>query len=201
MAKTPAPDGADSFCDLFPDGRLVVLMRDGRDAVTSAVKSFAWMDWEYALHDWVRGADSLDRVLATSDPERVGVFRFEDLWTAERDEVRRLVEFCGLDPHNFPFDQAAALPVLNSSESMSQSGRLTWQPVDRSEAFDPRARWANWTPEQLSRFNWLAGPVAERFGYDLEPAPRMDVFNRLRDAQWSARRLGAVTRRTVRRQS
>ena len=41
----------------------------------------------------------LSITLATeSDPAAVSVFRYEDLWTADGEQVRRLIEFCGLDP-------------------------------------------------------------------------------------------------------
>lgn len=123
------------------------------------------------------------------------VFRYEDLWTADGEQVRRLIEFCGLDPDRYPFDEARDLPVLNSSESVSKSGRLTWQPVDRSNTFDPRDRWTDWTTEDHSRFNWLAGAAAKRYGYALHDAPEMVWRNRLLDARWSTRRAGASVKR------
>lgn len=60
LAKTPSVVGLDHHADLFPREPLIVLVRDGRAVVRSAMRSFGW-SFERAVVSWTDGAE---RVLA-----------------------------------------------------------------------------------------------------------------------------------------
>jgi hypothetical protein len=84
---------------IFPNMRLVHVVRDGRDVAASVV-GFEWGPNEYdqALEWWARrleaGFAACDRI----PPERVHVVQVEDLIARNREhEYRRLLDFLGLD--------------------------------------------------------------------------------------------------------
>ena len=60
IAKTPSVQGLEAFSRFFPDERLILLVRDGRDVVESMVRSFGW-SFERALHTWTVAANAIIR--------------------------------------------------------------------------------------------------------------------------------------------
>jgi hypothetical protein len=126
---------ADLLYRMFPNMRLVHMIRDGRD-VACSVTRFGWgpSDPDEALEWWKRrverGFEATDRVPA----DRILVVQMEDLTRRHRErEYRRLLDFLGLE-------DAASMReyfMTTVSEARSHSGRWrTDVPADRLAAFE-----------------------------------------------------------------
>ncbi|MEX2176899.1 MAG: sulfotransferase [Pirellulaceae bacterium] len=189
VTKTPRADHVQLCPWLFPDQRLILLIRDGRSVVESAVKSFHW-SYRKAIDRWRRGA----RRILEFDRDHCGgsypylVVRYEDLVTNLEAELHRLLGFLGLDPRRYDFDAAAALPVRGSSTLKLHGEPLHWRPVAKRSDFSPLDRAAGWSLRQQARFLWRAGAYQRLLGYSAE-APQADgllgsLFQRLLDLQW-----------------
>lgn len=159
LSKTPDPWGLEYFFQLFPDCLLVLVVRDGRDVVESAARSWphepvaAWMTaWAENARQMVR---FLDR-LPDSHRQRVILVRYEDL-LAGRDEMSRLLTFLGLDPQEYPWDELDDMLVRGSSDLRSREGQLHWKPVEKPADFRPVGRWQNWSFWRRLRFKRIAG--------------------------------------------
>jgi len=198
------------FFELFPGARLVVLVRDGRSVVESCMSTFGW-EFDRAARDWATAAD---RILAFerdgAGAERYLRVRYEDLLDDVDAEMKRVLAFAGLDPREFDREAARNLPVRGSSSYLGGRGEIHWDPVPRGADFDPRRRWASWSPRMRERFAWIAGRQMQALGYGDEMASADGPLRWARESaldwRWSARtaarraayrgrvRLGTATR-------
>jgi hypothetical protein len=78
--------------------------------------------------------------------------------------LRELLTFLGLDAGSYEFAAARDLPVFGFSTFRGDRADLYWEPVDKSEAFQPLARSRGWNAPLRRRFAWLAGDLMHRLG-------------------------------------
>lgn len=164
VAKFPDVGGAARCHDLFPNAKLLVLVRDGRSVTESAVRTWGS---SYA-HEATKWASAAQTVLGLRDEQasagRRRLVRYEDLLTRLEHELESILRFCELDPEAYDFGAARALPLFGSStpggstESGSQAG------------FTGLSRWSGWDVRRHRRFNALAGEAMRSLGYELEDA-------------------------------
>lgn len=166
VIKTPSVRGIGRVPVLFPTARCVVVVRDARDAVESAVRTFGWSH-AGAMRRWAAGAREL---LELGDPFDSGpdrwwtVVRFEDLASDAPSVVPGILRFCGLDPG--AYDEAAyRQPVRGSSDLRLTEGDVDWRPRQLPEGFRPTGRWASWGPAERARFRAVVGDLNRRLGY------------------------------------
>ncbi len=166
VTKTPRADRLALYPWIFPDHPLLIIIRDGRSLVESAVRSFGWT-YRKAIERWARGAR---RILEFDRDERDRdcwylVVRYEDLVTDLDGELRRILAFLKLSPARYDFDEARALPVRGSSALKSAGQTLHWTPVAKSHDFNPLDRASGWTARQHRQFARKAGYLQELLGY------------------------------------
>lgn len=184
VAKTPSVDNLDSFYRFFPNARLVILVRDGRAAVESALRSFPCVTFDAAAREWARSVRLIRRFEETHRGCPYRIVRYEDLYGNQAAELKRLYEFLELDAAAVDLAALEELPVYGSSALGRKEGReLHWQAMKRTADFNPLERFRNWTPAQHARFNWLAEPELRIMGYE----PRLPSVSPLASAirnQW-----------------
>jgi hypothetical protein len=111
VETTPDNAGAaDSLTQVFPNARVINIVRDGRDAAVSASS----MPWgpnrpSSGLRWWASRVKAAHRAIGAADPDRVLTVRFEELVVTQREErFAELLDFVGLDavpPVRKYFDQ------------------------------------------------------------------------------------------------
>jgi len=194
VAKTPRIDNLDRFFDLLPNARLLILVRDGRAVVESGIQSFRWPR-EAAVRKWAECAEAIldfDRAHRGSG-HRYLIVRYEDLWTNQEAELRRVFGFLELEPDFYDYASAADQPVRGSSTVRNQGdGTLHWKPMPRTSDFDPMSRWQHWSDGRHLHFNWVAGRALAQLGYTLEhpelPGPFRTLWYRTQDIGWAVAR-------------
>ena len=188
VTKTPRADRLALFPWLFPDQPLLIIIRDGRSVVESAVKSFGW-SYDKAIKRWATGARKiLEFVQGKHElPCRSLVVRYEDLVTNNAAELRRILGFLRLDPASYDFDAAAAMPVRGSSTLKSQGQGLHWIPVPKSSDFNPLKRGTDWPARLNRKFLLAAGMYQQLLGYSVEGANPPGILGRL-FSRWLARK-------------
>jgi hypothetical protein len=208
VTKSPSVRNLALFFDLFPRARLLILIRDGRSAVQSAMTTFSW-DFDTAAHLWAEGAEEIRQFdHAYRDSGRsYRIVRYEDLVDDLEPRLAEILDFLDLDRDRFDFGAAAHLPVRGSSAFLGP-GRATvnWDPVEKDAAFAPKERWREWDPSLLRRFEWIAGDQLRHFGYQGSPDPPAGVLRplgqRMLDWRWQgcrfARRAGYWVQRQTR---
>lgn len=165
VAKFPRVTNIDKFFHLFPRQKLLILVRDGRALVESLHTSFRY-GREAATRDWVEAARHIKAFEQTwKDSDQYLVVHYEALHTNTEQEMRKILAFLQLDPDKYDFRAALDLPVVGSSVFKRGEGPVHWEPVSKTDAFNPLARAAGWTRRRHERFNWLAKDTLLYFGY------------------------------------
>lgn len=194
VLKTPSPVGVDGVHDLFPRARTILLVRDGRAVVESAMRSFGW-SFERAARTWDDGARRILAAASDGDP-RVHLVRYEDLLRTPDATLAALLDFLDLDRRGLDPALATALPVRGSSTTRRPGGLPDWSPTTDVRPADMLARGQDWPTARVRRFDWIAGEAMRALGYDLAPHhPRRAVHVAL-DRLWAVR---ATARRLARR--
>ncbi len=192
VTKTPRVENLGMFFKLFPDARLVILVRDGRAVLESGIKTFRW-NREAAMHRYARAARTIlefDEARKNSSHSYL-IVRYEDLWQDLEEELRRILDFLGLDPTLYDFQAARRLPVRGSSTIRAQGDeQIHWKPVEKTPEFDPMSRWRHWSRARHERFNWVAGRYLTCLGYELQYSSSnrflWSLWNAVHDAKWLA---------------
>ena len=168
IAKTPSVAGLDYFFQLFPTSQVVILVRDGRAVLESGMRSFSRWTFDSAAREWAAGARTIARFQQShaSRSHQFTLVRYEDLYTQQAVELKRLFEFLNLNTQGFNFNAVDNIPVRGSSVLRgAPAADVHWQPVAKTADFNPLERFKDWTPAQHARFNWLAGDALRLFGY------------------------------------
>ncbi len=189
VSKTPYVDHIDEFFTFFPRALLIILVRDGRSVVQSSLDTFGG-DFETTARLWAAAADEIARFdqQHREAPLAYRIVRYEDLYEAPENTLSDLLEFCGLDRDRYDFGAAARLPLRGSSVHRGEGRDVHWHPVQRPPQFDPTARFRDWSPARLRRFDWIAGHQLEHFGYErskVTMARPHAIGQVARDVRWS----------------
>lgn len=196
VAKTPSGKNLELFSDLFPWGKMLIIVRDGRAVVESYAKSYGWTNYECLMRRWAEAAGSLvefDRKTMSCDREYL-IVKYEHLYRDTEKEMRRILGFLGLDPALYDFKAAGSLPVRGSSVFRGGKENLHWDPVEKTPEFDPLARASGWGKIKRERFDWVAGRGMKELGYEegKSPAGRSlwIVWNSVMDLAVKVRMMG-----------
>ena len=190
ILRSPTTEGIATAVTLFPNARVLVLVRDGPATVESGRRSFGW-PYEEAMLAWRQSVRRVLSFLASADAPRCQMIRFEDLTADPAREIARIIAFLGLDPALYPFNRVDEIPVLGSSSFGRSDGEgVHWRPVPKDSSFDPLARAQSWPAHRLARFAWLAGAEGRKLGYLVHPlSPMGCACNVVLDGMYGARRI------------
>jgi hypothetical protein len=149
--------GFERLVELWPRGRFVHLVRDGRDVATSIVEQ-GWAGNHFTgARQWRDTEEEWERTSARIPPDRRIDVRFEDLVTDPRDTLARICAF-------------VALPY--SEEMMSYPRDSTYGEVDRALA----QRWRRTQrPFAVRLAEAGAGDMLERRGYESSGLSRWTI--------------------------
>ena len=192
VAKSPSVAHLERFFTFFPSARLLILVRDGRSVVQSAMETFRW-DFDRAARAWSEAARTIQRFehAESARADRWRIVRYEDLVDDPEGQLRTIFQFLGLDATRYDFEAARNLPVRGSSSFGRQDGQVHWAKVAKDATFAPKEQWRSWSADQLQRFDWLAGEQLAAFGYSAgrRQFSMIDSFRqKTRDWRWEAAR-------------
>ena len=194
VTKFPQVTHIDKFFGLFPQQKLLILVRDGRPLVESINQSFRY-NREEAIRDWAQASRRIaafEKKWPDAKDKQYLVVQYEALYSNTEPELRRILDFLGLDAGKYDFAAALNLPVVGSSVFKGGEREVHWKPVSRTADFDPLSRTAGWTRAQHERFNWLAGKELVLFGYTPQESGgnkwAWALWNRLLDARYNTGR-------------
>lgn len=167
VAKTPLVNNLKLFPKLFPSAKLIILVRDGRDLVESAVRSFNY-DRNETIINWVKATETIKKYTESVTEDKYLIVRYEDLHENVEMEMKRILMYLDLEIEKYNFDAAADLPVVGSSVFKRGDGNVHWWPVSKNETFQPLERTKEWTKEDHDHFNAIAGESLLYWGYEPE---------------------------------
>jgi hypothetical protein len=175
--KTPAyMQALDLLERAFPGAQYVHIVRDGRDACLSflAMRRRPRFNWARPrgvagfAAQWRLEVERAQRFGGTVAAGRYLELRYEDLVAEPAERLRSLCDFLGLDvePHMLEYHRDV------------DRGRLLDHPLLAEPPKEARSRWRRqMPPEDVRRFEAIAGDLLERLGYErelwLEPRHRL----------------------------
>ena len=170
IIKTPRPFGIARFYQFYPDAKLILLVRDGRDTVESAARTFTRFDHKRWMEEWRDGARELRRFMQQfpNDPGGPPIWylvRYEDLIDDLPGTMRGVMDFLGY-ADDYPEGELASLPLVGSSTNRGGSDNVHWNPIEKPKDFKPLKRWAEWDRKRIKQFKKIAGEELVAMGYE-----------------------------------
>jgi protein-tyrosine sulfotransferase len=165
LLKIPNVEYLPYFFTVFPLDNLIVLMRDGRDVVNSALKTWP----NYSIVDVCKWWNNSARLMLQCHKRFSGMpnyyfARYEDVVRDPAEFVRGICRQFELDDTRYPFDKIDSLPLFGSS--VDHLGRnVSWKPMKKPENFNPVGRWSNWPVNWKRTFKKIAGQTLLDLGY------------------------------------
>lgn len=174
VTKTPSPEGINNFFHLFPEQKLILLVRNGKDQVESAMRSFQENrpDYDYcqAMQEYAKNAQIILDFLEQwrSKQDQFLLVYYENLVRYTKSEADRIFTFLDIDPNSVTEKQLQSLPIMGSSTNRGGEDQVHWTPVYDKSNFNPLARSQDWSEELHQQFADICGEVSRNLGYDLQ---------------------------------
>lgn len=167
VLKTPRPDNMNRLFDFFPGARMLIVLRDGRDVVESAARTFSYRKHKHWMELWRHGARIVLDFMEEFPPQRAPwhCVRFEELVADPEPVVRSVLDFVGANAATYPFDDLKAMPVRGSSTERGGAEETHWRPVEKPAGFNPVGRWRDWGALRRRQFKSLCGAELGALGY------------------------------------
>ena len=192
--KDPSVARIDEFFDTFPDARLIILVRDGRDNVASSVKAglaerpsdsvvqrsrkrlrhLMFRDFVSAAREWSSSVGTIMEFDAkfrdTVHASKYLILRYEDVYTNPKEMADRIFSFMGVPFDAAILDAVANTEVVGSSfygkGGVEDATKPNWKATAKTSAFQPVGRWSGWSALQKNVFKRIAGQQLIHMGYD-----------------------------------
>lgn len=168
--KTPDSGNVRWMYHMFPQMKVIVLVRDGRDAITSYINS--WGGKSIFRRLCIRWNDRMNQLfdLQTFANEnqyaaQLCFVKYEDLVQNPEASLREIFAFLDVSPEAYPYDSLAEIPVLGSS-SMKAGDRVHWKPMSKPASFNPTGKWMDWSKHQRAVFKKYAGEALLKMKYE-----------------------------------
>jgi protein-tyrosine sulfotransferase len=173
LFKFPYVYYIDLFRILFPRDYLILLLRDGRDVVSSSMRSFKekgvfrqrFVDYSAEWACAARAILAYEEGAPRNHPRTI-VVRYEEVLEQPEEHVREIVKRIGLDPEKYDYTSLKSMPVRGSSDLAGQAGGMHWKGVKPPEHFKPVGRWKDWPQRKKRRFKAIAGEALIAAGYE-----------------------------------
>jgi hypothetical protein len=182
------PNGShasDSLMSLFPESRLLFLVRDGRDVIDSLIDAMLARDswWQqsqvsdeprivgerlaFIRHHanlWLQRTQSTQRAFATTPEEQRLRVGYEDLLADTTTEFTRMLDWLGMD---VPAEQVEAAVERRSFEAIPDSQK---GPGKRARSATPGQWKERLRPGEIDLVESIMGPKLSELGYEVEGA-------------------------------
>jgi len=182
--KSPYLDGFLLWKTVFPDSKIAIICRDGRDNVISSVKASndkrSWHKINKSLKkrinfysgryfinhtkEWKRTAKN---ILKIEESSRVSKFKYEDLINSENNIID-LLNYYGLEVTESIVNKCLEAPVMGSSFGIQADGivKPNWKPDFDKSKFIFTNKWKKWSLQKKIIFRLIAGPELIKLGYE-----------------------------------
>ncbi|MEM6738095.1 MAG: sulfotransferase [Cyanobacteria bacterium P01_F01_bin.150] len=168
VCKKPSVKNLENIFSLFPNAKIILIIRYGRSVVESQTKSFG-RSFEGSVRSWNRAAQTISRSSLEKYSDSYLIVKYETLFESTKSEMEKVLNFIGLDASEYDFSKAENLPFRGSSQTKQKGKEISWQKQSRSEVeFSPLERWSSWSRYKHERFNWIAGKNQKKLGYKLK---------------------------------
>jgi protein-tyrosine sulfotransferase len=164
LVKIPGVERIWDFRHVFPNEKLVVLQRDGRDLIASTIKTWPNTDFKTACRRWHRSQQLILKFGSSPEYRNIRFVKFEEAVTDPKAFAKKLLADLDIDDTRYPYDKVHQLPVKGSSEH-KVDGKMSWKAIKKPKSFNPIGRWTQWTDRQKRIFKQICGETLIQSGY------------------------------------
>jgi hypothetical protein len=188
--KEPSAHHLVSTFKLFPNCKLLILLRDGRDVISSALEAEFVLSkrnlinpnhWRRLLPDadfhilcqrFKQAVEEFHSELKQLETlglkEHIKLVRFEDLQSNSRSCVPEIMHFLRLETEGFSWSKHGQLAVRGSSFLTNYRGEMDFAlGIQKPEGFNPVGRWRDWGSRRIKYFEKHCGAFFQSLGYSL----------------------------------
>ena len=194
LLKDPSVKHINNFFEFFPKSKLVILVRDGRDNVSSAIKrSHAVLGtisrerqvrnkisnlilWNFINHSshWAKSAKTIlrfDEQFQNSPfAKNYIIIRYEDMYLEPRKTSQQLFQFMGVNCNDDLLTNVENADVVGSSfynvNQVEDATKPNWTPTPKNTNFNPVGRWQEWGKLKKMLFKRVAGKELIALNYE-----------------------------------
>ncbi|MBE9491198.1 MAG: sulfotransferase [Bacteroidetes bacterium] len=166
LIKVPDVRYLNYFKTVFPNENLLILLRDGRDVVSSTIRTWPDKNFSEVCQRW-----DLSTKIALKYKEIYGnkksgfwLAKYEDGVKDSKSFITDACKHFDLDVNLYPFDKMDEIKVIGSS-THKKDNKVTWDGMKKSKDFNPINRWSNWTDKEKNTFKKIAGDTLIKSGY------------------------------------
>lgn len=170
IVKTPSSKNVANVFSLFPDSKLIFVIRDGRDACQSLIKSKFVKGHKAAFQHW---ADHVDEILHFHGQVNFEAQEGNILWVRYEDAVKnpagtlsQAAHFLGQPAGKLTAERLDQLMIYGSSQYAGSGGEFEYKNVPSIPDFKPIGRWLNWPDDWCEEFKEIAGDQLIKLGYE-----------------------------------
>ena len=166
LIKRPIVDFLNYFPSVFPYENLLLLIRDGRDVVSSTIKTWSDLKFSEVCERWEK---STKQSLAFHEQNSNNVcgymmIKYEHIISDPLKFVKTACECFGLDQRKYPFEKINDILVYGSS-SHKREGKVSWEPIAKPNNFKTIGHWQEWSEDKKQTFKEIAGKTLMAAGY------------------------------------
>lgn len=170
-AINPTGDQLDYLCQLFPEAKILCLVRNGIEVVASRMRYASFSANEFSSHCnvWVRSQSVFK--WGQANPERFQLIRHE--WFYDSDQItqglHRLYDCLGIPPFPGVADNILGKlrhPTEVDADSSVDFGRLNSE--EKVAYFQAKGdRWRDWNDSQKQIFESICSDFMDELGYSM----------------------------------
>lgn len=194
LLKNPSFVNLSLFFKAFPAGKLILIVRDGRDNLVSCSKAYIRKDTRITFRSikkyinrwtfrefisivmyWRNSIQTLLRFQNSDDyknnKDSVMLVKYEDLVHNPREEAVKIFDFLNLESSHEVLNEIDSLKVVGSSfyspDGNEGARKPNWTTaVSKSDRFRPVGRWKKWSFLKKWLFKRIAGDQLILMGYE-----------------------------------
>ena len=164
ILKTPRAKNISFLNKMFPESKVIFIIRDGRDLVESAAKTFTYAPHRKWMKHWADGINCIYDYMDNSENKgRFYLVRYEDLYKNPQDVLDNILKFLACEPCDIDFEND--IPIIGSSTNRGGREEVHWLPVKKTADFKPLGRWHKWGNLRKIVFKLIAGKELIKSGY------------------------------------
>ncbi|MEW9838527.1 sulfotransferase [Mesorhizobium marinum] len=171
ITKTPSSDCISNIDYIFPNSKIIFLVRDGRDTCYSAIKSGFASSVRGAFRLWAYRVDQMIEYAGIPEYDKVGGnymwIRYEFAFQNAIEQLQRVETYLGVSATEEQRSKVRQLDIVGSCEfSNSKDRKFKYTIVPFRADFNPIGRWKEWSTELRQEFKENAGSQLIKLGYE-----------------------------------
>lgn len=163
ISKTPSVENINNVFKLFPQSKLIILVRNGKNIIESGVKGFGWSYSQAMKMIKHRSELIIEFIEENKNNPNFIVVRYEDLIEDLEKTTKNIFDKLSINDEFFDYSCIKDLPIYGSSFIRDSKNKLTWKPQTKNEKFSQLIRSESWSYFLNKKYDLICGKASKYF--------------------------------------